>query len=760
MQIKREELAKMKKIISILLLVCLVAGLGVNAFAYNGYVDITDEETAENVDILTMMGVVNGTGGGNFYPNENLTRAQFAKMAIEAMGKGEEEYLYRNRTIFPDVRSNHWARGYINLAVNLENKIISGQGDGTFAPDISITYAQAVTMLVRMLGFSDADAGMLWPQGYMDLAAENGLTEGLFLDYNTAISRADAAKLFVNLLGCDTKEGTPYINGLGTAVSGVVIMSDDAETDSGKPGAVETSSGTYLPKDEVFPSSFVGQRGTIVTDENNYLIAFVPDSENMISIIASTVRADMLKTSDGKEYEIASDTAAYDTGEISTYGEKWINIHSGSIVNLYFSDAGRIEGVFIKGGTSDDAMAIYANSGSSSFSSLYSRDGDVTFYKNGEIVTGGDIRPYDVATYEKSSRSLYISDLKLSGIYENAYPNVESPSVITLMGIDFEVIPSAVEKLNDFDIGDSITLLLTHDMRIAGAVKRGEVRTESVGIVTACTTDSATVALLSGISVQGDPELDSDEASEMVGQLVEVSSRGKGKISVKVLTSDDGSGTIDMSDRTIGDITISKTANFFERVGNSGLIQIEEDDILVDRISASDVVFVSENYKDEADIIVLDDVTGDVYTYGLVTEITEVEEIKSLGTLDSKIVYDTIEVENGSGVVSGLRTSYKGGEGDFVGLVPSLDGSRAAKVISLESIRNVGRTEFSTEGDVVMAHTNEGDFVVSGNVQCYNARTGLWMDSLELARSFSDDLTLYYDKDISEGGQIRIVVAN
>ena len=98
------------------------------------------------------------------------------------------------------MRSGHWARGYINLAVTINlgaasdgtggTKLIRGMGNGTFQPDRAITYAEAVTILIRMLGYSDADAGMLWPKGYLDLAAKIGLTGGLSLTANQSLTRA------------------------------------------------------------------------------------------------------------------------------------------------------------------------------------------------------------------------------------------------------------------------------------------------------------------------------------------------------------------------------------------------------------------------------------------------------------------------------------------------------------------------------------------------------------------------------------------
>ena len=156
----------MKKIILFALVISLFAGMCLPAGAvYSSFPDVTDAELSRDVDALRMLGAVEGDGTGYFKPNDTLTRAQFCKMAVVVLGRGDEEYIYRNRTIFPDVRADHWARGYINLAVTAENKIIIGNGDGTFRPDDNISYAQAVTMLMRMLGYSDADAGMLWPHG-------------------------------------------------------------------------------------------------------------------------------------------------------------------------------------------------------------------------------------------------------------------------------------------------------------------------------------------------------------------------------------------------------------------------------------------------------------------------------------------------------------------------------------------------------------------------------------------------------------------
>lgn len=62
-----------------------------SAAGAGSFYDITDEATANAAEVLRLLGVVNGTGGGAFRPAGTLTRAEFCKMTIEIMGLGGEE---------------------------------------------------------------------------------------------------------------------------------------------------------------------------------------------------------------------------------------------------------------------------------------------------------------------------------------------------------------------------------------------------------------------------------------------------------------------------------------------------------------------------------------------------------------------------------------------------------------------------------------------------------------------------------------------
>ena len=85
-----------------------------------------------------------------------------------------------------------------------------------------------------------------------------------------------------------------------------------------------------------------------------------------------------------------------------------------------------------------------------------------------------------------------------------------------------------------------------------------------------------------------------------------------------------------------------------------------------------------------------------------------------------------------------------------------------AATVELMSLTGVGRSAFDPEE---MTVTVAGvSYPVSGAVQCYNKTTRTWFpagkDGMEAARAYSDDLTLYYDKDPAQGGKIRLIVVS
>ena len=198
-----------KRLISLILAAVLAVGMAVPAAAapVARFSDVSDSALTMEVETLRLMGVLDGYSNGTFRPDAELNRAQFCKMVICALGIEDELGLYRTVTVYPDVKPSHWAAAYINMAAK-GRKVISGYADGKFYPDRTVTMGQAVTILLRVLGYEDKNIGGVWPDSYLAAGASVGLMDGLDMSHgNAPLTRKEAAQLFVNLLRADNTSG-------------------------------------------------------------------------------------------------------------------------------------------------------------------------------------------------------------------------------------------------------------------------------------------------------------------------------------------------------------------------------------------------------------------------------------------------------------------------------------------------------------------------------------------------------------------------
>ena len=117
----------------------------------NNYPDVSEDAWYNNaVSTLTNAGILDGYEDGTFKPDGNITRAEFATIAVRFF-----EATYDGEDLFSDI-AGHWAQDYINEAANAG--IVDGYPDGTFQPQQLITRAEAVTMVNRTIDrHPDAD---------------------------------------------------------------------------------------------------------------------------------------------------------------------------------------------------------------------------------------------------------------------------------------------------------------------------------------------------------------------------------------------------------------------------------------------------------------------------------------------------------------------------------------------------------------------------------------------------------------------------
>lgn len=741
----------MKKILERGISLCLSLILAITICALpasasnTGFKDVSDPELAVAIESLRLMGIIDGFEDGTFRPETSLTRGQFSKMAVYAQDGSNQLGLYSSYTIFPDVRPSHWASSYINMAAR-GLQTINGFADGTFRPDESITSAQAVTILMRLLGYSDADVGAVWPDGYMAMADTVGLTSGVNITADENLSRGDAVLLFVNLFLCDTKDGASYAAGVASSVvENTVLLSSSATASDGTNGAVQLGSGaTYKMANSVSNGMLNGRQGTLLLNKDGRVMTFIPNRDGSSKVITVAESAPLyIKDSTGTKYTLTADTQVYRNGEEQQWSDVFAWVNNGASLTLHMGISGNIDHVFIGTATSATDAIIVTSDGS--VAGLESLSGSSTYsiYKNGLPATRGDLQEYDVATYDSATDTIRISDTRLTGYYESCYPNAKAADTVQILGTEFKVLPSAVDMLAELELGQNITLLLTEDMQVAGAVSSSlsSVRGNAVGIATSVSTSSATVRLFSGLEITGETSYSETRAAELEGQIVRVSSVKAGEVTLSKV-SDSSAAQIDLTNKTVGSSKLADNVMIYETVSGGVLRAINIEDISGTTVSSGKISYMGKDWRGDVNILVLDDVTGDNYTYGLATvETTKTYEYDDNGGVTGSDSTHVLEVKNGETTVGSFTRSSSKYDGEFIGIAVSVGGEKIAGIKELTSLKNVPNTAWLDENTVLY---NGKTYTVSDDVVAYNKTAKTWI-SLATAHSYAETSTLYVD---------------
>ena len=114
--------------------------------AFTSFKDVDDSQWfAASVGYMEKRGLISGYKDGSFKPHQSITRAEFARILA-----AYADLTPTAGTSFTDVKSNHWAKGYIGAVQ--EAGLMSGVGKGRFAPSAKITRQEVCTALNKALG--------------------------------------------------------------------------------------------------------------------------------------------------------------------------------------------------------------------------------------------------------------------------------------------------------------------------------------------------------------------------------------------------------------------------------------------------------------------------------------------------------------------------------------------------------------------------------------------------------------------------------
>lgn len=104
-------------------------------------------------DILFAFGIFKGTDKG-YELDKGLTREESVTILVRLLGEEKNINPGDFNQVFKDVDKNRWSYSYVMYCYT--NNITNGTGDATFSPDSTIDANQFVALILRLLGYTDA----------------------------------------------------------------------------------------------------------------------------------------------------------------------------------------------------------------------------------------------------------------------------------------------------------------------------------------------------------------------------------------------------------------------------------------------------------------------------------------------------------------------------------------------------------------------------------------------------------------------------
>ncbi|MBR5808561.1 MAG: S-layer homology domain-containing protein, partial [Clostridia bacterium] len=233
-----------------------ISSFGMHAFASAGIpVDVEGTRFEEPIRILQALDIMNGDGDGKFRPDDTIKRSEVTKMAVLAMGLGDAAESAKGTSNYPDVPQDHWANGYINVAT--AQNLVVGYDTGEFMPDKEISYAEAMTIFVRAMGYEVyAQSKGGFPQGYIVAGSNTGITKNVQGSNAAPISRGNVAFMTVNALDAKMMEQTGFGDDAKWEITDKTLLKDVLEVTKAI-GQVVAVEGTSLTDDTGLDKGFI-----------------------------------------------------------------------------------------------------------------------------------------------------------------------------------------------------------------------------------------------------------------------------------------------------------------------------------------------------------------------------------------------------------------------------------------------------------------------------------------------------------------------
>ena len=376
--------------------------------------------------------------------------------------------------------------------------------------------------------------------------------------------------------------------------------------------------------------------------------------------------------------------------------------------------------------------------------------------RNGVTTTAAALMEGDVVYWSKNLKALWVYTNKITGPIQAITP-ASAPTSVTVSGKSYTIETSsaayALSDLGTFEVGDSVTLLLGRDGKVAAAVAPGESSGGSVcGLVvsnvpqqyTDKNGNDYTAASVTILATDGNTyTYSTDRTSVRTGTLVQAVASGDG-VEIKNLSSASLSGKVNADGTKLGGRSFAADVEILDTYGDHG-VRVYPERLAGMEITESMVRYYLLDGSGDISRLILKDATGDMHTYGVITSVSEINSPVSMTTAGT-YVYDTAGTTQ---TISG-STVYNVKTGPFM---MKTDDGQIDRLVNLTEVKLT-----AAEGNT--AYAGNRQYTIWDDVLVYEVRDGKYYPtSLPLVTGGDYTLTGYYDKDQTDGGRIRVILA-
>ena len=383
-------------------------------------------------------------------------------------------------------------------------------------------------------------------------------------------------------------------------------------------------------------------------------------------------------------------------------------------------------------------------------------------YVDGALSGQSQVKQYDVYYYNAALRTVWVYTDRATGTLTDLSPSKTAPASATVAGVTYSIGSSTASyKLSSqgqFSQGDVVTALLGMDGDIVDVVSAQNSETTYYGVVIASTkaASSSSTSGSSTTSAQAQTQVACSDGAvrtfyhsggaQSVGKLVSVAVTQSGT-TLSAISKRSLSGTVNSAGTRFSGYSFADNVEILDTDGDGGYARIYPSRLAGYSLTDDDVLFYSLDSTGSIDCLILDEATGDTYTYAFVTQATSKTDGSSLS---GSYTY----LQNGqSHSVSGQQTySVKvGGARLTFSDNGSLKGMRQLSSVNLTGLTSLtataGSSKYALAEDVTV-------LLRDGSQQGYYPTT------LSAVNSTDYSLVGWYDNQgASAGGRIRILVA-